>query len=197
MIDTIKQCDQYVDTVCVNGLCTSGARELGRIKCLDQRPRDVCSKVDKPADSAFLDKLVTSLEYFEDKTQRSIEYRRSCSRTPICMQGNIEFGETSAREHVKFVTIVYLEEPGVGAPAPPSYTYDVFLEAGRKDYVVRKSISQEIKPGDVDHFLVRVATDRSAQFKLSMEILDAGEGSHGKASSIWRFWYLSLRQNWP
>lgn len=49
----------------------------------------------------------------------------------------------------------------------PTYTYDVFLQAGRSGYTQHLSLAQEIKPGSSDHFLFRMASDKSALFHLT------------------------------
>jgi hypothetical protein len=96
-------------------------------------------------------------------------------QTRVCVAGQLDYtSPNGANNTVQFSTIVILESPGWGAPMPPSYVYDVFLEPGKKGYTQRKSISQAIKPGEVDHFLLRIATSRSANFLFSMDILDSG-----------------------
>ena len=57
---------------------------------------------------------------------------------------------------------------------PPHYTYDVFLEGGKYNYTERIPISHEIKAGDADSFIVRLATDRSTQFNLTVSFLSLG-----------------------
>src|SRR5207244_1639512 len=72
-----------------------------------------------------------------------------------------------------FKSRVSLVMPGPGAPAPPTYQYDTFLEAGKSGYVKSVPISQEIHPGAADHFLLRIGTDKSARFQLEITFLSA------------------------
>lgn len=93
----------------------------------------------------------------------------------VCVFGVIRY-TTEGREEraVRFQTQVSLVKPGPGLPRPPEYLYDVFLKAGKAGYVKNVPISQEINPGEADHFLVRIATDKSARFNLALEFRDAG-----------------------
>ncbi|MAF66866.1 MAG: hypothetical protein CMJ84_14575 [Planctomycetes bacterium] len=82
--------------------------------------------------------------------------------------------EDGDQRAVKFKTRVSLVAPGPGAPAPPTYTYDVFLEAGKSGYTELVPISQTVEANSVDHFLLRVATDKSARFDLDFSFRVAG-----------------------
>lgn len=86
----------------------------------------------------------------------------------VCVVGGVtyEVKGSSTPVFFKFRTLVSQFNPGPGAPAPPSAEYDLFLPAGKKNYVASVSVSQVIKPGETDHFLIRVASDKSASFKL-------------------------------
>jgi hypothetical protein len=121
--------------------------------------------------------LLNEANRFSSKkyTAEDIFFQRVCRDEPACVQGDLRYKDEAGLTHrYRFKTDVFLSEPGVGAPAPPTYTYDVFLRAGKSGYVERKAISQEIKPGEVDHFLLRVATDRSSAFDLKVDINDSG-----------------------
>mgnify|MGYP003675428818 CR=1 FL=1 len=61
--------------------------------------------------------------------------------------------------------------PPPGVPAPPTYEYDLFLEAGKYGYTKEIDISQAIKPSEFDHFLLKVATDKYADFDIDLKIL--------------------------
>lgn len=78
---------------------------------------------------------------------------------------------------IKFKTKVSLVEPGPmgsGASAPPTCLYDLKLKAGESNNTNYLPISQEIKPGESDHFLIRVASDKSARFDLTFSFLTTG-----------------------
>jgi hypothetical protein len=86
----------------------------------------------------------------------------------VCVFGQMQFAnENAAKRKLNFYTLVSLVYPGPGAPAPPDYFYDVFLAAGAAGYTRRIPISEVVKPGEVDHFVVRIATDESASFNLT------------------------------
>lgn len=97
------------------------------------------------------------------------------NETLVCVAGNIRYeNESHARRAIKFSTRVSLVPPGPGAPAPPSYLYDLFLEAGKSGYTTRVPIAQKIAAQDVDHFLLRIGTDKSAHFELNISLRRIG-----------------------
>jgi hypothetical protein len=86
---------------------------------------------------------------------------------------------------VMFKTRVSLVSPGMGAPAPPSYTYDIFLEAGRSGYTTRVPTSQVVEAASVDNFLMRIATDKTARFDLNVSLrINGGEELAGGAVTM-------------
>lgn len=124
------------------------------------------------------DKISIHKETFLEETRVSIiDYVPSdlLGHPSVCVFGEIYYTNQSQEERtIKFKTRVSLIEPGADLPQPPNYLYDVFLEAGKSNYSMSLPISQEIKPGEVDHFLVRVATDKSAQFNLAFSFRAVG-----------------------
>ena len=148
MIDELKSCERTISDVCMEGRCI-GASELGEIECLDEKPREVCSHISKPASDKLLRELREESGHIpKDKTPEAVRYERYCTATPVCVVGELDYQNPGGGRSdggrsagiVKFATIVVLEPPGAGAPAPPSYIYDVRLEAGKKGYTLRKSI---------------------------------------------------------
>jgi hypothetical protein len=86
----------------------------------------------------------------------------------VCVFGTMQFAtESGAQKSLKIYTLASLVQPGPGAPRPPDYLYDVFLKAGEAGYSKRIPISEAVKPGDVEHFLIRIGTDKSASFDLA------------------------------
>ncbi|OGT60248.1 MAG: hypothetical protein A3E01_15535 [Gammaproteobacteria bacterium RIFCSPHIGHO2_12_FULL_63_22] len=107
-------------------------------------------------------------------------FRRVCDPTPACVTGVLRYDtEAGQSKQFRFTTLVSLEQPPTGAPGPPTFQYDLFLESGMSGYQKRQAISQQIKPGETDHFLVRIGSDKSAQYDLDVAIADAS----GK--SVW------------
>jgi hypothetical protein len=87
----------------------------------------------------------------------------------VCAFGSLSYTIPAKKtpKKFKFRTLVSRFNPGPGAPAPPTAEYDLFLEAGKKGYTASLPVSQKLEPGEVDHFLINVSTDKSASFKLS------------------------------
>jgi hypothetical protein len=94
------------------------------------------------------------------------------SDNAVCVFGEIQFTtESGVKRSLKFTTLVSLISPGPALPAPPDYLYDLFLKAGEAGYTTRIPISEKVNPGDVDHFLIRIGTDKSATFNLAFSFL--------------------------
>ena len=98
--------------------------------------------------------------------------RNEISHRAVSVIGKIVYQtENEERRSLWFKTRVILDHP-VGAPAPPEYKYDLFLEAGKSDYKKYIPISQYLRPGEVDHFLIRIASDKSSKSNLSLSFID-------------------------
>jgi hypothetical protein len=121
---------------------------------------------------SYVSRFKKDASQFSKNKNPAIYFVRQCSNTRVCVQGRLNFVDQDGRPGtLNFSTISVLEEPGSGAPMPPSYSYDVFLAAGKSNYTQRESISQQIKPGEGDNFSIKLASDRSASFDLDMDIL--------------------------
>jgi hypothetical protein len=66
------------------------------------------------------------------------------------------------------VSHVSFGEHPVGAPAPPTYTYQVRLRTEGSDYEVDVPVSQAISPGDTDRFAFTIAASRSSFHDLTL-----------------------------
>ena len=93
------------------------------------------------------------------------EYR---TERDACVVGSINYKTAAGGEDdtFKFRGLVSLVRPGPGAALPPSATYKLFLPAGKKDYVAVVPVSNQIKPGEADNIVVRMASDKSGSFRL-------------------------------
>ncbi len=76
--------------------------------------------------------------------------------------------ESGATGALRLKTRVSLVRPGPALPKPPNYVYDLFLPAGKARYEKLLPTAQEIRAGDTDHFLIRVGTDKSFRFEISL-----------------------------
>ena len=104
---------------------------------------------------------------------------RSPERDP---QRRAEYGAPAARKKLRFKTRVSLQvRSAVGMP--PSYTYDLMLLAGQAKVTRQLGLAQQIKPGDSDHFALRVGSDRSARYRLRIDFVTAG-GQVMKGSEV-------------
>jgi hypothetical protein len=120
---------------------------------------------------AFAPDHLVQLKTFSDRARITVLGRvppELRNNRLVCVFGKIYYSTENNRKHtIKFKTRVSLVRPGPARPAPPNYIYDLFLKSGEFGYTKRLPISQKIGPGEVDHFLVRVATDKSSQFDLA------------------------------
>ncbi len=95
----------------------------------------------------------------------------------VCVYGEIKYttDEGNARA-VKFKVRVNLEGLGDAGEDKPVYFYDASLPAGEAGYTRRVPLTHKhtIKPGEVDHFVIRIATNKSAQFELKFSFRDVG-----------------------
>jgi hypothetical protein len=92
-----------------------------------------------------------------------------------CMAGVLEYDETSREgslmhRRVSVFAILDFRRYGFGAGAPPSNEYHVKLAVEQDDYVRKLQISQALKAGDVDRFLIQVAADRSSIHDLTFAL---------------------------
>jgi hypothetical protein len=113
---------------------------------------------------------------FEPGKGPIITLMRRCTDSPVCAIGDLHYKTEDGKADIfLFKTAVFFVRPGFGAPEPPTFRYDVFLESNKNSYSTTLPISQSIKPKDVDHFLLRIASDRSASFDMEVTIKDASE----------------------
>ena len=91
----------------------------------------------------------------------------------VMVEGRIVYGAAASRKTVRFKTRVALEIIPKAAP-PPSYLYEVHLKAGVTPQTVLVPTNQVIDKSD--NFLIRVATDKSARFKLRVSFREVGGG---------------------
>jgi hypothetical protein len=92
-----------------------------------------------------------------------------------CLLGVMSYrNDAGAEQAFRFKTQISLEGLGPLAGLGISAEYAIYLEAGKSGYVKTREISLEIPPGRAEHFLLRVSTDKSARFDLSVSLRAVG-----------------------
>lgn len=87
--------------------------------------------------------------------------------------GTLEYGPAGSRRTVQFRTRVSMQvRAAVGML--PSYTYEVKLGVAEGRVVKQVGLAQKIAAGDADHFALRIASDRSARYRLRIDFVTAG-----------------------
>ena len=77
---------------------------------------------------------------------------------------------------VNFETVVWIIDANrKGAPRPPSYQYSTKFEVSGKDYERRVSISQELKAGEADRFLVKIGFEKSSRHSFRARLIYNGQ----------------------
>lgn len=171
---SLLQCSDNIDWVCIGGSCTTGG--VDDLRCNDKLKSKICENVDGQLSIAQINEMVADANQFRDKddvvTKEDIYYKRDCYDIPACVVGDLMYNsESNHKSNFKFKTHVSLGRPGVGVPRPPSYFYDVFIEAGKPNQKILLPVSHEIKPGDTDHFVVNIGSDKSATMDLLVSVL--------------------------
>jgi len=82
-------------------------------------------------------------------------------------------GEAPGEMIGRYKLLERIGEGGFGEAEEPSYFYDLLLEAGKQGYSKPVPISQSLRPGEADHFVVRIASNKSARFDLDLSLKDA------------------------
>lgn len=130
---------------------------------LESAPRPFSLSLDSFADA------VTIPVRLGEKVPRSYE-----GQEDVCAHGVMTFTtDAGEQKALKFQARVVIGEGGFGAAEEPSYFYDLLLEAGKQGYSKPVPISQSLRPGEADHFVVRIASDKSARFDLDLSLKDA------------------------
>jgi hypothetical protein len=74
------------------------------------------------------------------------------------------------RSSVRFSTIIWLYNKYAFAEwVPPTYKYHVKLSIDEKHYEKSVQVSQSLKPGDSDRFIIRVGVDKSSLHKFRLK----------------------------
>ncbi len=170
LIEKTKQCEKTISSICIEDDCLD--MDDATLQCLDTGPNEKCLTVNRPASKEYVDRLLDNdLKYHPGERRPEIHYERVCSKTPVCINAEFSYKDKLGKSRTaRFATYVYLDSQESHGSLPPSEAYDVFLRAGRSGTTVRKPVSQQIKPGEADQFLIRVSSDKSAGYKFHLAI---------------------------
>jgi len=112
----------------------------------------------------------------EYKKDGSIIYQISPPAKRFCVFGEINYRTENLKDNtLRFKTLVWIgtQIQRYGAGMNITSEYCLFLEAGKGGITKHIPISQFLKSGDVDHFAVLVATDKSSLYDLSFDFITA------------------------
>lgn len=117
------------------------------------------------------EKTITGKEY-EKRISDALGPFRSGS---ALMYGEISYEGINASgklmtEKLKFEDKINLGERGAGAPAPPSFVYDLMLEANKTNYRKQIPLSQAIKPNEFDRFNIKIAAPVSSRHQFNVTL---------------------------
>ncbi|WP_321532430.1 hypothetical protein [uncultured Desulfuromonas sp.] len=103
----------------------------------------------------------------------------NCSKSPIWIGGTVEYllaDKDDARSRsLSFKPTEALRWPRVGGgPSPVTGEYDFVLEFEKSSYVLRKSVSHRLNPGESDHLLIRFAAPVTSRhlFRIFAKLSD-------------------------
>ena len=187
-IDTLKfipsakqfelvSCENYAEDICNRTSHVCAGLHEGEVRCLDTRKSLTevmqgtrCLQFDEKATLAAARKRWKGASLL---TSNDFELRATCRAKSICAYGTLTYLAGKTSKKLNFATTIELRtEPTTGAGSGPDRTYDMFLRAGAAPRTYDRTISQKVKPGDTDHFLVQLSSDRSADFQLDISVVD-------------------------
>lgn len=85
--------------------------------------------------------------------------------------GELRFEVNDGTEHTfRFGTDMVIENPALGMFAPPTFEYQTKLDVDGEDYLRKVPISQVLKAGETDRFLLQLDVDRSSVHELSFSV---------------------------
>lgn len=148
------------------------AHLLANTECSSDGLKEQCDHVTHALSARSLQKV------FGTPVGSDVRYYRKCAFNPISTEGSVTYtGEDGAAKEFRFQTELSLandnRNPG-GSILRGTENYDVVLEAGKSGYTQEIPLSQEIAQGKADKFYIRIRSDKSADFKFTLNIRAAG-----------------------
>lgn len=97
----------------------------------------------------------------------------------VRVAGFLEYGPADRRQSVRFATLVRLQ-PAAQHAVPPSFQHHVLLEAGKTQLQSIPLSEHVISPGETELFYLRIGSDRTATYRLSLTVYADGEREIGR-----------------
>ena len=148
------------------------AHLLADTECSSDGREDQCDHVTHALSASSVQKV------FGTPVKSAILYYRRCYFDPICVEGNVTYaGEDGGAKQFRFQTELSLannNRNAGGSTLRGEEKYDVVLEAGKSGYTQEIPLSQEVAQGEADKFYIRIRSDKSADFKFTLNIRAAG-----------------------
>ena len=91
----------------------------------------------------------------------------------VTVYGELSYLAKGARRALRFKTRIWTGRQPYGAAMLSEEVVGLSLEAGKSGYTKRIPISRYAKPGDVDHFTLKVLTDKSSRNQLTVTLVSA------------------------
>jgi len=92
----------------------------------------------------------------------------------VSVSGSMTYGAPDSRKTLQFKTRVSLQVRAAASMAP-SHCYDVHFDAGQAPITRQVPLAQQIKPGEADNFLLRLATDKTSTTRARIDFVTAGK----------------------
>ena len=88
----------------------------------------------------------------------------------IIYEGESAYGILE-KDSVKFEATIFLGQPGVGRPIPPSFFYDISFDTLNDSYVRELNVMHEIKSGESDRFDVKISALKSSRHLFDISLI--------------------------
>ena len=171
-------CSPTAECISFNDECAYFT-DVSKVKCSNLDKSNVCVPVMNEFVASLMkeeveDSSSTGSDDVADVDVGDVKFFRSCGyERPFCLKGFFNYRtEENNKRSIPFAKLVDLNPPGVGAPAPPSYSYEVHLKTDSAPYSVEVPISQIISPNGFDNFTLSVIADKSARFQARIRLFE-------------------------
>jgi hypothetical protein len=88
----------------------------------------------------------------------------------VAVSGTLHYGPAGSRKALGFKTTVMLDIK-VGQVMPPTFVYPAtYFAAGKPGAIITIPVEQVLGPGEADHFLITVGTDKTCRNRLAVSL---------------------------